>query len=344
MRKVLFLFFSGIILVNSCSSGDDYNDVIPTEPDVDTLSLGVYVEDNKWIYGQMNLHYLWREDIPDSLSCNYLLDPVSFFKTLLSPRDRFSYCEHNPYYLKDTRSDNLYNRESVFCDSVFKYNGQIIGYLCYNSFDEKDALEPVMKRFYDAKITDLILDLRYNGGGLVSTCQYLCSCIAPENSYEKLLEYLKYNDVITKLRVTSGQDSVYSYYIKTPTDGESPLGIQSYGLRLSRLYVLTSSHTASASESTILCLKPYMDVITIGERTIGKGVGMETLSNKNCKYQLVPITFQYYNSKGESVPLNGIEPDYLVEGGLDVNLSNIGNKEEPLLSMALKLISQNAVN
>lgn len=338
MKKVLFLLLCGIVLFNSCSSGGDNIEAIPTEQPDNSQSLGIYVKENQWIYSQMNMHYLWREDLPDSSLCNYLLDPVSFFKSLLSARDRFSYCEHNPYYRAETRSEDFYKRGSVLCDSIYEYKDCRIGYLCYGGYEDTKELVPVMKRFYDANIDELILDLRYNGGGLVSTCQYLCSCLVPENAYGKLLEYLKYNDIISKRRMKAGLDSVYSYTIKTPTNGKPTLGDQSYGLCLSRLFVLTSKRTASASESTILCLKPYMDVVTIGECTTGKGVGMETFYNESCKYQLVPITFQYYNATGKTVPDSGIMPDYPVEGGLDVDTDDIGNINEPLLETAINLI------
>lgn len=344
MKKFFFLLVIGLVVTQSCSDGDDVNDIIPPEP-VDTLSLGVYVQENQWIYSQMNQHYLWREDLPDSLSCNYLLDAVSFFKSLLSPRDRFSYCERNEYYEPETRADNdIYNRGSVLCDTIFYVNEHKIGYVCYKSFDKESELEPVLKKFFDSQITDMVLDLRYNGGGYISTCQYLCSSIAPQEAYGQLLEYLKYNDIVTKRLMELGRDSVYSYRFKTPTDGGQTFGTQIYGLKMSKLYVIVSPRTASASESTIICLQPYMDVITIGERTTGKGVGMETFSNKNCKYKLVPITFQYYNANNETVPTEGLLPDYYVEGALDVDIETIGMMSEPLLHETIRIIMSDDEN
>lgn len=341
MKKLCFFLLLGMITMQGCTNGDDVNGIIPITPDIDTLSLGVYVQDNQWIYSQMNHNYLWREDLPDSLSCNYLLDPVSFFKQLLSVRDRFSYCEHNERYEPDTRSiTDFYNSGSVFIDSVFVIDNRRIGYLCYRRFDEAEELEPAMKLFYDSKITDLILDLRYNGGGLVSTCQYLCTSIVPENAYGQLMEYLKYNDIVTQERMKAGEDSVYSYNFKRATDGKPTFGPQIYGLRLNRLFVLVSSQTASASESTIICLKPYMDVITIGERTAGKGVGMQTLWNVKYKYKLVPITFRYFNAAKQTVPDDGLEPDVFVVGASNLNVEKLGEMDEPLLSVAIQQVLQ----
>ena len=340
MNKLCSLILLVPLFALGCSDGDDENRVIPVSPDPDTLSVGVYVSENQWIYEQMNHHYLWREDMPDSLSCDYLLDPVSFFKSLLSPKDRFSYCDHNEYYQPDTRSViDIFNPGSILCDSTYYIGLHRIGYLCYRSFESIDVLEPVMKHFFDNRITDLILDLRYNGGGLISACQYLCSSIVPEEAYGKLMQYLRYNAIVTRERQMAGQNSEYSYKFKRPSDGKPTIGNQLYGLRLKRLFVLVSNRSASASESTIICLKPYMEVVTIGERTVGKGVGMETFANKKYKYKLVPITFQYYNSVGESVPIAGIEPDIPVDVEPNTNYENIGDVEEPLLKIALEQIT-----
>lgn len=345
MNRLYGLIIILSILLQSCSDRGDANDIIPVEQDSDTKSVGAYISENQWIYEQMNHHYLWREDMPDSLSCDYLLDPVSFFKSLLSPKDRFSYCDHNEYYQPDTRTEiDIFNPESVLCDSIYYIGHHRIGYLCYRSFESRDVLEPIIKHFFNDHITDLILDLRYNGGGLISTCQYLCSSIVPEEAYGKLMQYLRYNDIVTRERQMAGEDSEYSFKFKRPSDGKPTIGNQLYGLRLKRLFVLVSNRSASASESTIICLRPYMEVVTIGERTVGKGVGMETFSNKKCKYKLVPITFQYYNSIGESVPLDGIEPDIPVEVEPNTNYENIGNVEEPLLKIALKQIQMTNQN
>lgn len=58
----------------------------------------VYLDLNKWVYSQMNRQYLWREDLPDSTTCDYNLAPREFFKSLLSDKDRFSYFTTNDNY------------------------------------------------------------------------------------------------------------------------------------------------------------------------------------------------------------------------------------------------------
>lgn len=98
MRRVYFSIIVGIIFFNSCSS--DTEKIVSDEP---IISLnGAYIEENQWIYEQMNHYYFWREDMCDSLSCDYMVDPVTFFKALLSAKDRFSYCTRNSYYTGPT--------------------------------------------------------------------------------------------------------------------------------------------------------------------------------------------------------------------------------------------------
>lgn len=121
------------------------------------------------------------------------------------------------------------------------------------------------------------------------------------------------------------------------------LGTKYYYLSLPRVYILTSKHTASASEATINSLKPYMDVVVIGENTVGKGVGMQTISTYKYKYALVPITFRFYNCEGESIPDNGITPDFYVSDGYDTPKREIGELSEPLLAKAIELITSHNV-
>lgn len=110
-------------------------------------------------------------------------------------------------------------------------------------------------------------------------------------------------------------------------------------LKLNKLIVLTSSHTASASEATIVCLRSYMDVITIGEQTVGKGVGSWTISDPRFRYAMQPITMRYYNADGVSTPDEGIGPDIYVSDGYSVGKLEIGDSNEKLLRVAIDYIN-----
>lgn len=401
-----------LLILCGCSSGEKNS---PDEPTVDTPeSNNVYFEFNKWTYSQMNRQYLWREDMPDSLDCDYELAPREFFKSLLSKKDRFSYFTVNSsrsrgdegqgygfayqiyrdkagveamqvlYISVDEvlhagirRGDFLrliysynnsatfrmvmvennhfveteqvityslpdlgVNKNTVLLDSIYEIETHKIGYLCYLEYDDPKDLMPSIESFSEAGITDLILDLRYNPGGYVSTCKFLCNCIVPTDGYEQIFQQCSYNDILSEYyREKTGESRTYNYY-DVPSDALGNLrGYYIINLGLERLLVLTSKGTASASEATVVCLRPYMPVILIGKTTVGKGVGSWTISDPKYYYALQPITMRYYNANGETTPDEGLEVDYPVSGGYSTVRSEIGNINEPLLQEAISVIT-----
>lgn len=395
-----------VITFNSCTSDDD----ISSEVHNYVQSENVYLEFNQWIYAQMNHDYLWRNDMPDSLSCDYDLAPVDFYKSLISPKDRFSYCETNSSYSPpeseehlgyeyqiyelsngvefaqvlvvvspDLRAKGLRRGDVVVCqsnksiivrgkleqgrvvpvdtieasnpfevqhtvylDSIYYFKSCKIGYLCYLEFNQIQDLVPTFKRFYDANIEELILDLRYNPGGYVNTCKYLSNSIVNERGYNGIFQQCTYNDIITReMELETGSGiSVNSF--SSPDNGEQNLlGTPMYGLNLRRVFVLTSKNTASASEAAIISMRPYMDVVVIGEQTYGKGVGSWTIRDNKYKYQLQPITMRYHNALMETTPDEGLEVDFYIPDGYSTSKKELGDTKEPLLNKALDLIAGN---
>lgn len=389
----------------SCSTDEPISSVGVTAED------NVYLDLNKWIYGQMNRQYLWRDDLPDSMKCDYNLPPKDFFKSLLSPKDRFSYFTTNENYnpsksysslgfafqkLKDKeghigfevlyvnsqrlkglglhRGDyvkiedlrdsfrltilqlenqcfvestkiieasriNPFESSTVLLDSIYRMDNKIIGYLCYLEYGDKEDLQKPLINFSDNHITDLILDLRYNPGGLVSTCRFLCNCIVPENGYSKIFQQCSYNDILSRnYFFETGDSRTYSYFERPGETLGEQLGVVLTSLNVNKLYVITSSHTASASEATIICLQPYMSVVKIGEKTVGKGVGSWTISDPRFRYAIQPITMRYYNADGLSTPDDGIEPDVYIPDGYSTGKLEIGDINEKLLNGALSYI------
>lgn len=92
MRSILG-FILLLLGVAGCSSEDNILDEATT-----TTIEYKYLAHNQWIYAQMNHNYLWRDDMPDSLDCDYGLTPPDFFESLISPKDRFSYLTNNSAY------------------------------------------------------------------------------------------------------------------------------------------------------------------------------------------------------------------------------------------------------
>lgn len=410
MRKFVYIIaIFATVAITSCSTDEPDS---PVEQPV--VSDNIYLEFNKWVYSKMNEQYLWREDLPDSLDCDYNLAPKEFFNSLLSSKDRFSYFTTNSYYkpertaqkigfafqsyvdkmgqramqvlyvnsasaqkaglhrgdfvnyrdvnscyvqlsrmsiedgifaesgevLEFTLDDYNEKNNTVLLDSIYNIDNHNIGYLCYLEYGDVNDLYKSIERFSNANISELILDLRYNPGGYVSTCQYLCNSIVPTMGYGAIFQQCSYNDILANyFKETTGDYRTYTYFDYPSSSDKEMLGAPIIGLNVKRLFVITSKHTASASEATIICLRPYMDVITIGEKTVGKGVGSWTISESKYRYAIQPITMRYYNANGESTPDDGIEPDFYELDGYAVSKKEIGDINEHLLNQAISLIT-----
>ena len=210
--------------------------------------------------------------------------------------------------------------KSVMKREIFDVGSNKVGYILFDSFIEtsnqelKDAFDYFKKR----GVNTLVVDLRYNGGGLVSVAQEFASLIKPEED-SSLLFSLKFND--------KHREKDQDYYFNS--DSSSVAGIQ-------KVYFLTTQDTCSASEALINGLKPYMGVTVIGSKTCGKPVGM--VGGEFCNKLLVPIEFKIVNSKGEGdYYLNtGIVPNCQVEDDLSHNL---GDSNEAMLKQAISYIS-----
>jgi len=268
---------------------------------------------NSWIFSQMRDHYFWNEQLRDSVFYDYSLEPSKFFESMLVDEDRFSYCSYNEDYRPSTKGHNL--NESVSIDTTFIYYGHRIGYFRYDGFDSEADITDIILRLKGRGISDLIIDLRDNPGGLVNTAVHLSSFIT-EKAAGKLFCRLRYNKTISERKLEE-TGSIYSFYYFL-----NDYNHINCNLNLNRIFFLVNSRSASCSELIINCLKPYIEVVTIGETTTGKDVGMYPIKNTEYKYELMPITFRSYNALGDSVPQTGISPDIMIrDDGLKLDPS-----------------------
>jgi C-terminal processing protease CtpA/Prc len=213
--------------------------------------------------------------------------------------------------------------------------GKKIGYLVYDQFIDTfyTDLETALASLQSQGITEMVLDLRFNPGGYVTTCSKLASNLAPASAIGEVFILQQWNDLMTSVIIA--QEGANSEYLITkfpPT---------SVNLDLSRLVVLTSEGTASASEALINGLSPYMDVITIGATTHGKYTGAlpihEDYSDVN-KWLIYLVVNKIANADGNTDFVNGFTPDYPID---DNYITPLGDVTEPLLAKAIEVITGN---
>ena len=224
----------------------------------------------------------------------------------------------------------------ILQDTVINWAGKKVGYFAYlqflSSFD--DSLRAVFGRFKQKGVDELVIDLRYNGGGYVSSSDLLTNLMVKDlaSKVDKVMNKRQYNDAYTKevIKQYGASALVTNFKMESNNIGS-----------LNRVFFLTSTGTASASELIINNLKPFMNVILIGEHTYGKNVGSFTITDnaKRWNYGLQPITFKILNALDQSDygSVNGFLPDYaLADDVLPYKL--LGDPNETYLNKALNII------
>lgn len=257
------------------------------------------------------------------------------------------------FYLQDSgdvtiQMHSRYAENPVYFDKVYTIGDKKVGYLVYNFFardngdnsnDYDKLLVNKLSNFQSQGVNEMILDLRYNSGGAVSSAIALASALVKNRSTNNVLVTSEYNSIVhNELRKEYGADYNKDYFI----DKIMGTSVSIPSLSLPQLYVLTSGWTASASEFVINGLKPYMDVILVGETTYGKNVGSISIYEKDDpknKWGMQPIVVRYSNSIGESDFTAGFNPNYEVDEFEDLFLFDFGDTNDPLLGTALAHIT-----
>jgi C-terminal processing protease CtpA/Prc len=242
------------------------------------------------------------------------------------------------------------NQNPVIYNEVIEYHGRKIGYFVYTQFTygpENEWLEELKRVFLDFKTaaaSDVVVDLRYNRGGSLDLSAYIASSLGPESAIKegKVFVNLVWNDAYNEFWRETDLDE----------DGD-PDGDQSaqlvigfpesdLNLDLSRVYFFTTDNTASASESLMTGLYPYMDVVQIGTTTYGKCYGSVTINDwadpKRHNWAMQPIVVKYSNAEGFTDFTGGINPDIEVEDNL-LYAEPFGSFSDPLLARALEEIT-----
>lgn len=234
----------------------------------------------------------------------------------------------------------------ILINKVIEAGGHKIGYLMYNGFyPAYDAqLNDAFGSLKSQGITDLVLDLRYNRGGSVQTATRLASMITGQFT-DKVFSKQRWNDKINAYFESEDPDSLKDLFVNSI--GTTPLN----SLNLTKIYILTTKNSASASELVINGLKPYIDVVQIGDATTGKNVGSITIydspnfgkqnRNPNHRYAMQPIVLKIVNANDFGDYLTGLPPTFLLKEDVG-NLGVLGESSEPLLSTAIGKITGTA--
>lgn len=213
-------------------------------------------------------------------------------------------------------SRTTFQMNTVMYSNVYVYDEKKTGYLVFHSFVEAslDELKPVFESFSAQGVSDLIVDLRYNGGGMNSVAEALVGMIGGNKVKGKAIDGLVHNDKKTSMNKVS----VSNY--------------NGAAVNIDRVYFITSHNTASASEMVINCLKPYLDVKLVGAKTTGKPVGMYIKEIEELDLAVLPISFKNVNALGEGDYFEGFSPNL---PQYDDITRNWGDPDELMLQTAL---------
>jgi C-terminal processing protease CtpA/Prc len=204
---------------------------------------------------------------------------------------------------------------------IYTAGGRRVGYMFFRNFVEPsfEAIDTAFATLGAERIEDLVLDLRYNGGGLVNVAQHLASYIGGVRTEGQIFGEYFHNDkqaALNRILRFEKKPAV------TPFD---------------RLIVITTRASASASELVINALRPFMPVVLIGDRTYGKPVGQGVFTF--CDKALAPVAFVLRNANGEGDFFEGFAPTCAAADDLAFQ---IGDPNEASLKEALVFVGTGA--
>lgn len=231
-------------------------------------------------------------------------------------------------------------------NTITTESGRKVGYLFYNRFlsdsPERAHSEELFEAFQYFKangVQELILDLRYNLGGSIAISGLLSALIMPNYDENKLFVEYKYNDDLNELL-----DAFRFHSFKSLFSKEWLPKVPAANLNLNKVYVLATYNSASASELVINNLRPYMEVVHIGETTRGKNEGSITIEDERkdieekdrIEWAMQPIILMLANAEHYGDYHDGLLPTFGAKEGYE--LKPLGDKDDPLVKVALEKI------
>lgn len=224
-------------------------------------------------------------------------------------------------------------------------SGKKVGYIAFSTFtspaNATAKLDAAFATFATQGVTDLVVDLRYNGGGYVETAEYLDNLIVPAAKsgtkmysafYNTKLQNGQYPMLSNIFQINPGEFTVANNTVLFSKKGS---------LNINRVFFIVTGSTASASELTINNLIPEMDVKLIGTTSYGKPVGFFDIPIEG--YELYIPEFETKNSADQGGYYTGMQPGSAAYQGVydyDDVTHDFGDVNETLFAHALNYVSK----
>jgi C-terminal processing protease CtpA/Prc len=275
--------------------------------------------------GAKGIHRSWRitkingNTNITTANANFIVDAV-----FNSTSGTFTFQKPDGSSVDISLTAGTYQEHPIFLDTVYTAGSGKVGYMVFNSFlgdttEVYSEFQRIFNKFSVQGVTDVAVDLRYNGGGYVSVQQKLANYLVNSSATGGVMMNEAFND---------------HYASWDETTNFSKLG----PLNASRIFFIVSNNTASASELLINNLKPYMNVKLVGpSNTYGKPVGFFPIPVGD--WYIFPVSFRSTNKLGSGNYFNGIAVDSQQPDGLD---KDWGDVSESGLASVLRYVTNGA--
>jgi hypothetical protein len=214
-----------------------------------------------------------------------------------------------------------YKSDPILLDSIYTAGSKKVGYLVFNSFlgdtaSVYSAFTRIFNKWSSNGVNEVVVDLRYNGGGYIAIQQRLANWLAPTAANGKVQMSQTFNDRYTRFNET------YRFQ-------------KAGSLNLDRIFFIVSRNTASASELLINNLRPHMNVRIVGPSpSFGKPVGYFPIPIGD--WYVFPVSLRSTNSNNEGNYFDGFAPEKETADGID---KDWGDRTEASFASVLSFIS-----
>lgn len=221
-------------------------------------------------------------------------DVLKFLEYVVSEKDYFTYFIYGKSYDEFIKSEGA-------VELVTKKIDANTNYLSFSNFTEGigEKVEQYLRNLHSTEKKNLVIDLRNNTGGLMNEANKIIDLLLPKCT----MSYLMYRDG-NKMNYYSDSDQI----------------------KFRKIIILVNENSASSSEILTLSLKKHLNnVVVIGHKTYGKGVGQLTYENKKLRHIILLTNFYWYVEK-VNVLKNKITPDIIVNGSQNRNYFSVLKK------------------